>query len=88
MSMVMEHMDKKVDGIAQQYETVIGKLQEHDAKFERIDQRFDWLEMAMLSNSRGIKANSSDIKRIEQKLDKALDRHEKRIQKVETKVEI
>lgn len=81
-------MDKKVDGIAQQYETVIGKLQEHDAKFERIDQRFDWLEMAMLSNSRGIKANSSDIKRIEQKLDKALDRHEKRIQKVETKVEI
>ena len=84
----MEHMDKKVDGIAQQYETVIGKLQEHDAKFERIDQRFDWLEMAMLSNSRGIKANSSDIKRIEQKLDKALDRHEKRIQKVETKVEI
>jgi len=86
--MVMEHMDKKVDGIAQQYETVIGKLQEHDAKFERIDQRFDWLEMAMLSNSRGIKANSSDIKRIEQKLDKALDRHEKRIQKVETKVEI
>ena len=72
---LLEDIRKQVQTVAEGHGFIIKKLEEHDEKFEQIDQRFDRIE-SVLTDTNGI------VKSIEKKLDD----HETRIKKVEEKV--
>ena len=99
---LLEQIRSEVKVIAEHHGDIMKKLGEHDTKFERMEQRFDRLEMVVMQSSiqiKELKAGQENLKidvqtlqsgqkRIEQKIDTALDNHEKRIGKLEEKVNI
>ena len=85
---LLEEIRDQVKVVAEQHGSVMNKLEEHDSKFERMEQRFDRLEMATMTNSRDIKDLKSGQERIEEKLDTTIENHEKRLKKVEAKVSL
>ncbi|MFH1777527.1 MAG: hypothetical protein ABH952_08235, partial [Candidatus Omnitrophota bacterium] len=76
---LMEHMEKQVKTVAEQYGSMMNKLEDHDEKFERIGSELETVKMAVLENSR-------KIDRVEKKLDTNIANHKKRITKIEEKV--
>ncbi|MCQ9206779.1 MAG: hypothetical protein NG740_02715 [Omnitrophica bacterium] len=94
---LMEHMEKQVKTVAEQHGSVIGKLEEHDEEFKKIDQRFGRIEEVAMENRKDVKELQSGQKRLEsgqkrlesgheeleRKLDTVTENHEKRIHKLE-----
>jgi len=78
---LLEEIRDQVKLVSEQHGSVMNKLEQHDGKFERMEQRFDRLEIATMANGQG-------IKKVEEKVDKVLDNHENRIQKLEAKAGI
>ena len=77
-----------IRAVVEQNNTIIKKLESHDERFTRV-------ELAVLENSKDIKANTTLIKEVVIKVDKiarsldtAVTNHEQRIRKVETKIGI
>ncbi|MFH1777029.1 MAG: hypothetical protein ABH952_05665 [Candidatus Omnitrophota bacterium] len=97
---LMEHMEKQVKTVAEQYGSIMNKLEDHDEKFERMGSELETVKMAVIENSANIKVLKMDTaklkagqetikarqERMEQKLDNNLANHEKRITKIEEKV--
>lgn len=89
---LLEQIRREVKVVAQQHGDIMKKLEQHDGKFERVEQRFDRLEMAVMENNRDIKELKLQTKElkvgqeeIKQKLDTAIDNHEGRISRLEEK---
>lgn len=92
--------DKKmIEKITEQNQKIMKYLvnqgQDNAEKFNKLNDRFDRIETAVLENSKDLKANTTLIKevaikvdRIERNVDTAVTNHEQRIRKVEHKVGI
>ena len=87
---LMEHMEKQVETVAEQHVFVVRKLEEHDEEFRKIDQRFGRIEEVSLGNRKDVKELQAGQNRLEsgqeeikKKLDTVTENHEKRIQKLE-----
>ena len=72
---LLEDIHQQVKIVAEGHGTIIKKLEDHDKKFEQIDQRFDRIETVL-----------TDTNVIVKSIEKKLDNHETRITKVEEKV--
>ena len=66
---ILERMENDIKVIAEQYGSVYRKLEEHDIRFDKIDQRFDRLEMVVIDNRSEIKKLKIGQNRLEQKVD-------------------
>ena len=75
---LLEQIRLEVKIVSEQHGSIMGKLQEHDQRFERIDQRFDRVEVR-LSRVEG------KIDRIENVITGTMSDHEIRIRKIEEK---
>ena len=72
---LLEDIRQQVKIVAEGHGTIIKKLEDHDKKFEQIDQRFDRMETVLTDTNVRVKS-----------IEKKLDNHETRIAKVEEKV--
>ena len=74
---VVERLEKQISAIAEQHGSVMGKLEEHDKRFDSI-----------VKNQEEIKSVKSELVKINQKLDTKLENHEEQICDIEHKVSI
>lgn len=72
---LLEDIRQQVKIVAEGHGIIIKKLEDHDKKFEHIDQRFDVIETVLTDTNARVKS-----------IEKKLDNHETRITKVEEKV--
>ena len=72
---LLEDIRQQVKIVAEGHGIIIKKLEDHDKKFEHIDQRFDTIETVLTDTNARVKS-----------IEKKLDNHETRITKVEEKV--
>jgi hypothetical protein len=68
-SILIEHVDSKVELVAEQYGSIIRKLEEHDERFNRADQRFDMVESNILLNRKAIDTAVARLDGIDGRLD-------------------
>lgn len=72
---LLEDIRQQVKIVAEGHGTIIKKLEDHDKKFEQIDQRFDRIETVLTDTNVRVKS-----------IEKKINNHEARIAKVEEKV--
>ena len=99
---LLEQMNKSISLVAEQHGEIKADIGEIKSRLGNVESELDIVKMAVIENSReikGLKADVVEIKadvaeikirqdRMEQKIDTALDNHEKRITHVEEKVGI
>jgi len=57
---LLEDIRQQVQTIAEGHGAIIRKLDEHDQRFERIDQRFDRIEMVLTDTNNRVKNIEKD----------------------------
>ena len=72
---LLEDIHQQVKIVAEGHGSIIKKLEDHDKKFEHIDQRFDVIETVLTDTNARVKS-----------IEKKLDNHETRITKIEEKI--
>ena len=92
---VAEGLEKQIGAIAEQHGSVMGKLGEHDKRFDSITEtqeaiktELEGVKLAVQDNRVEIKSVKSELGKINQKLDTKLEDHEERISDVEHRVGI
>lgn len=83
---LMEHMERQVKTVAEQHDSIKQDISEIKPDPGSVKSEVGTVKMAVMENSRQIKALKTGQERIEQKLDTTLTDHEQRIKKVEEKV--
>lgn len=71
-----EDFDGKVELIGEQYETIIGKLDNHETRLDQIDQRFDNIEVRLTSINGTLDTMKLDLEFIKNELKQKVNRDE------------
>lgn len=78
---LLEQIHSEVKAVSEQHGSVMGKLQEHDQRFEKITDRLEKIELKLIGHD-------GKFDRIEKVITTVLSEHETRIKKLEEKTSI
>ncbi len=78
---LLEQIHSEVKTVSEQHGSIMGKLQEHDQKFDKIDKRFDRVDARF-------DCVEGKMDRIENVITGVMSDHETRIKKLEEKVAV
>lgn len=88
-NILMEQMRHEIKTVAEGHGSIIRKLEEHDKRFNDIDERFDKIDSKLTEHDKKFAKVESELQSISMAVmdtGHEIKEHEKRIKKVEEKV--
>lgn len=89
---LLEQISHDVKTVSEQHGSIMGKLEEHDQKFEKIEAHLEKIDLKLLSHDAKFADVERRLERVEGKIDRienvitgTMSDHETRIKKVEEK---
>ncbi len=83
---LLEQIRSEVKTVSEQHGSIMGKLQEHDQRFEKIDGRLDKIELKLIAHDGKFANMDARFDRLEKVVTGVMSDHETRIKKLEEKV--
>ncbi len=83
---LLEQIRSEVKTVSEQHGSIMGKLQEHDQRFEKIDGRLDKIELKLIAHDGRFVNMDARFDRLEKVITGVVSDHETRIKKLEVKV--
>ena len=80
---LLEQIRSEVKTVSEQHGSIMGKLQEHDQRFEKIDGRLDKIELKLIAHDGRFANMDARFDRIEKVITGVVSDHETRIKKLE-----
>ena len=83
---LLEQIRSEVKTVSEQHGSIMGKLQEHDQKFEKIERKLEQHDVHFLHIDQRFKNMDARFDRLEKVVTGVMSDHETRIKRLETKV--
>lgn len=85
---LLEQIRSEVKTVSEQHGSIMGKLQEHDQRFEKIDGRLDKIELKLIAHDGRFVNMDARFDRLEKVITGVVSDHETRIKRLEVKAAV